>query len=99
MSHDLSPDVARKVAERAFAAYGERYAKYEPSLTWTSDERAIASFNARGLRLEGVIELGAGTISFDFKVPFLLRVFQKQAVGVMERELSYWVAKAKAGEI
>jgi hypothetical protein len=99
MPHDLAPDLAKKAAERAFDAYREKYGNYNPSLTWTSDTHADAAFSAKGIKLKGHIELKPKTIEFDLDVPFLLRIFRKKAMEIMERELSLWVGKAKAGEL
>ena len=99
MQHDLAPDVARKVAQLAFDSYRAKYANYNPTLTWVSDDKAQASFNAKGVTLKGAIELQPKSISFDLEVPFLLKMFKKQAVAVMDRELRHWLDKAKAGEI
>ncbi|HHH29799.1 MAG TPA: hypothetical protein ENK57_15845 [Polyangiaceae bacterium] len=99
MPHDLSTEVAKKVADHAFDAYRQRFADYNPTLTWKSDTKAEASFRAKGISLGGTIELRRGEIVFEMKVPFVLRVFEKKALEVMQRELDYWVTKAKAGEI
>ena len=99
MSHDLPQETARKVAEHAFDAYRERYASYQPTLTWTSERLAEASFNAKGLELRGTLELLPSSIAFELEVPFLLRVFKGKAMQIMERELAHWSDKAKRGEI
>ncbi len=99
MKHDLPLDKARLVAERAFDAYREKYASYNPNLKWLSDTKARASFSAKGITVEGAIELERDTIAFDLEVPFVLRVFKGKAVEIMDRELRHWVAKAKAGEL
>ncbi len=99
MSHDLSPELAKKVAEHAFDAYRTKYASYDPTLTWRNDQYADASFRAKGVELGGSIELSPGKIAFELKVPFLFRVFEKKAIQVMQDELEHWVKKAKAGEI
>ena len=99
MSHDLPQDVARKVAEHAFDSYRQRYASYQPTLTWVSDTKAKASFNAKGIKLEGVLELLPKAIAFDLDVPFVLRIFKGRAMEIMERELGVWTEKAKRGEI
>ena len=80
MSHDLSPDVAKKVAEKAFDAYRQRFADYNPTLTWKSDTKAEASFRAKGIHLGGIIDLRPGVIEFDMKVPFILRMFESRAL-------------------
>jgi hypothetical protein len=99
MPHDLSPELARKAAVRAFEAYAEKYAKYDPRINWASETVAKASFNAKGVTLRGIIEVQPSAIAFDLDVPFVLRMFKNKAFAVMERELQQWVAKAKAGEL
>ena len=99
MKHDLEPAVAKKVADKAFESYAEKYSQFNPVLTWLSDDRAKASFQAKGVTLTGAIELLPNAISFDLEVPFLLKMFKKKAFEVMDRELRHWVEKAKAGEI
>ena len=99
MAHVLPQDVARRVAEHAFHSYRERYARYQPTLTWVSDRRADASFNAKGIPLHGTIELLPQASSFNLEVPFVLRIFRSKAMEIMERELAHWIEKAKRGEI
>ena len=99
MRHDLSPELAKKAAEKAFEAYRARYAKYNPSLAWLSESKAEASFNAKGVTMRGVLELKPGAIEFDLDVPFVLRLFKKRAMEIMDRELRVWTEKAKAGEL
>jgi hypothetical protein len=99
MSHDLSPELARKVAERAFDAYREKYASYDPKLTWQTPDSASVSFSAKGVSLKGKVELSPGKITFELDVPFVLRLFQSKAIAVIERELAYWRDKAKSGEL
>lgn len=99
MPHDLAPDLARQVAERAFDAYREKYGRYSPTLTWVTDTRAEASFNAKGILLKGSIELEPHAIAFDLDVPFVFRIFKGRAIAIMERELEHWTDKAAAGDI
>lgn len=99
MPHDLAPDLARKVAERAFDAYRDKYGSYNPTLTWISDTEAAAAFNAKGIKISGTIELLPKAIAFELKVPFILRVFRGRAMAIMERELKRWTDKAAAGEL
>ena len=56
MKHDLEPELARKVAQKAFDSYREKYARYNPSLTWLGGDKAKASFQAKGITLQGAIE-------------------------------------------
>jgi|SRR5262249_23527465 hypothetical protein len=99
MKHDLTPELARKVAEKAFEAYQREYASYNPVLTWRGENRAEASFNAKGVTLKGVIELTPGKISFDLDVPFIFKLFKGKAISIMDRELQHWIGEAKAGRI
>lgn len=98
MTHDLGQAMARRVAERAFESYRERYARFSPRLTWVSDTAARASFSAKGVELQGTVELAPGKIVLDLDVPLMLRMFQGKAVALLERELGAWHERAKRGE-
>jgi hypothetical protein len=97
--HDLAPELARRVAERAFASYAARYAKYQPELAWQSATRATASFRARGITVGGSIELEPGAIAFELEVPWLLRIFEGRAIATVEREVRVWEQAALRGEL
>ncbi len=99
VSHDLGRETAKKAAMAAFAAYGERYAKYHPTANWTSDDRADISFTAKGITLRGVLEVRPHSIDMDLDVPFLLRPFKDRALGAVDREIGRWIDKAKRGEL
>jgi hypothetical protein len=99
MAHDLPADVAKKVAEKAFDSYREKYAEYRPRLVWVSERHAEASFSVKGVSIKGKVELKARAIVFELDVPFLFRPFKSRAVAVMERELQHWTTKAEQGEI
>lgn len=98
MSHELGSDLARKVAERAFESYRQKYAGFSPTLTWVSPTEAKASFSAKGVALKGTVELAPGKIKLDLDVPFVFRLFQDKALSVLERELSHWHERARKGE-
>jgi hypothetical protein len=97
--HDLDLPTAKRVVDRAFDEYKARFPEYKPSLTWVSDRRAEVSFNAKGIKLHGSMELEPNAIALELDVPFLFRPFQKVALEVIEREVRAWVAKARAGEL
>lgn len=99
IEHDLDPATAQKVTDRAFAEYRSRYPDYEPTLKWLDAKRADVSFNAKGVRLAGSMAIAERTITLDLDVPFLLRVFQKRAIEVIDREVRAWIARAKNGEL
>jgi hypothetical protein len=97
--HDLSRELARTAAEKAFASYAERFAEYRPVMRWLDDRRSVTSFTVRGLTLTGRIELGPRAILIDVDVPFLLRPFRSKAIEVIEREIRLWVERAQAGKL
>jgi hypothetical protein len=97
--HDIGKERAKQAAVAAFAAYGERFAKYNPTARWTSDDRADISFTAKGITLGGVLEVKDKSIDMDLDVPFLLRPFKDKALGKIESEIGVWIQKAKRGEI
>src|SRR4051794_3841663 len=97
IEHPLDPATAKKVVERAFDEYRNRYPNYRPTLTWTSDRRASTSFDAKGFKLDGTLELRDGSIELDLDVPFLFRVFQKKAIDIIDREVKIWIDRAKSG--
>ncbi len=99
VSHDLGQETARKVAEAAFASYKEKLAKYDPQANWVSDTKAEIRFTVKGYTLSGTLDVTATSIDMDLQVPFLLRPFQGTALGVIEKEISAWIAKASAGEL
>lgn len=99
IDHDLDPATAKKVTDRAFAEYSNRYPDYQPTLRWASDQRADVSFNAKGIKLNGSMDISPKAIVLDLDVPFLLRPFQKKAMEVIEREVKVWIGKAKAGQL
>lgn len=99
IKHDLSPELAKRATEAAFATYAERFANYNPTADWSSDTKADISFSAKGVKITGSFELHPGEIEMNLKVPFLLKPFTGRAVRVVEESIQEWVEKAKAGEV
>ncbi|MCU0690840.1 MAG: polyhydroxyalkanoic acid system family protein [Polyangiaceae bacterium] len=97
VAHDLPFSLAKKAVNKAFEAYSQRFADYSPTLEWTDDANAKAGFSVKGIKLRGGIRIRPKAIELELDVPFLFRVFKKQALGVIEGEISAWVARAKAG--
>ena len=64
-----------------------------------TDQRAEISFSAKGLTLEGAIELRPTEIELELDVPFLFRQFKNKALGVIEEQIQEWIGKAEAGEL
>lgn len=97
--HDLGREKAKQVAEKAFSAYQEKYAKYGPKASWVDEHRCQISFTVKGTTLNGSMQVNERDIALDLDVPFLFRPFKGTAIGVIEKEIQAWLAKAKRGEI
>ncbi|HEY4159090.1 MAG TPA: polyhydroxyalkanoic acid system family protein [Polyangiaceae bacterium] len=98
VAHDLGQERARVVAQKALASYAEKFAKYSPQVVWLDANRARISFSVKGMSLGGTLEVLERSIDMDVDVPFLLRPFKSQALGVIEGEIGDWIKKAKNGE-
>lgn len=99
VKHDLGRELAKKATLKAFDAYRERFAKYNPSAEWVDDNRANIRFSAKGISLKGSVEVNDSSIDMDLDVPLLLRPFKGHAMGVIEDEIRKWTDKAKSGEV
>lgn len=99
IKHDLDVPTAKKATEKAFAGYKERFAEYNPTADWVTDTRAEIGFSAKGMKLDGAVELHPGEIHLELDVPFLLKPFRKKALSVIEDQINMWVEKAKNGEL
>lgn len=97
--HGIDQDLARKATHKAAEAYKERFDKYNPKVEWVTDDKANVSFSAKGVSLDGSIEVGEEDVFIDLDVPFILRPFKKKAVDIIEREINKWVGKAKSGDL
>jgi hypothetical protein len=97
--HDLDAGVARTVADRALASYRARFAEYEPRVEWVGERDAKIEFRVKGFRLRGGIAVQPRTIELELDVPFIFRLFRNRAIEVIEREVRYWIGRAKAGEL
>lgn len=97
--HGLAPELARKAVDKAMAAYSERFAEYNPEFRWVSEDHGKLGFRAKGVSVNGDVEIAGPKILVDLDVPFLLRVFKGKAIEIIDREVLKWVEKARAGEI
>lgn len=99
IKHGLDKDLARKAVRKAFDSYKERFAKYEPTANWKSDDKAEIGFTAKGVTLSGAVEVTQDTVLLDLDVPFFLKPFKGKALGIVEEEIQMWISKAKNGEL
>jgi len=97
--HDLEHTLACKAVKTALEGYAERFKDYTPKVNWRNDSQAEIGFTAKGVKLEGTVEVKTSEILIDLKVPFLLKVFKGKAIQVIEKEIHVWIGKAKAGEL
>ena len=97
--HDLDVETAKKATQKAFAGYKQRFADYNPTADWVSENRAEIGFSAKGIKLDGAVELHPKEIHLELDVPFLFKPFRKKAMSIIEEEINDWVARAKAGEL
>jgi len=97
--HGLEPDLAKKAIDKAMEAYSERFSDFNPRFAWKTESRGELGFKAKGVGVDGSIEIAGPKIFVDLEVPFLLRVFKGKAIDVIDREVKKWVEKARAGEL
>lgn len=99
IEHSLPFDMAKKAAEKAFNAYAERFAKYNPTATWKDERSADVGFEAKGVKLGGAVTLRDGAIDLEMDVPFLFKPFRSKALEIIEGEIRNWIDKAQKGEL
>ena len=97
--HDLELNLACRAVKTALEGYAERFKDYSPRVNWQNDRQADIGFTAKGVKLDGSVEVKNVEILIDLKVPFLLKVFKGKAIQVIEKEIQTWIGKAKAGEL
>lgn len=99
IAHDLPDELAKKAVSAALESYSERFQKYDVTGRWTAENRAVVSFAAKGVTLEGALTLQPGAVIFEMDVPFLLRPFAGKATRKVEEHVQKWIDKAKNGEL
>ena len=100
IKHDLSPELAKKAADKAAEHYTEKWQKYDAKTTWLSDTKAEISFHVKGVNVVASIEMQPGQAVIDMqKVPLLLRPFKNMALDVVQKTMEKWIVRAKAGEL
>jgi hypothetical protein len=100
IKHDVSPELAKKAADKAAEHYTTKWAKYDAKTSWTSDTHAEISFRVKGVNVVATIDMQPGQVVVDMqKVPLLLRPFKNMALDVVQKMMEKWIAKAKNGEL
>jgi hypothetical protein len=99
IAHDLDMGLAKEAAVRAFEAYQQRFADYQPKILWNSERDARIDFTVKGMKMSGTLGILPKSIDLDLDVPFVFRLFKSKAIEVIEREVQVWLDKAKRGEL
>ena len=100
IKHDLSPELAKKAADKAAEHYTQKWAKYDARTTWTSDTHAEITFHVKGVSVAATVDMQPGQVVIDMnKVPLLLRPFKNMALDVVQKTMEKWIAKAENGEL
>lgn len=95
--HALSLPLARLVTAKALSSYVERYPEFHPTGEWLTPDRAAFQLQARGLHVNGTIDVGATAVVFELDFPLLLEPFKKGVVRQVEEEVLLWLKWAKEG--
>ncbi len=100
IAHDLSPELAKKAAQKAAEHYTQKWAKYNAKTVWLSENHAEITFHVKGVDVAATVDMRPGQVAIDMKkVPLLLRPFKKMALDVVHKTMAKWIDKAKRGEL
>ncbi len=97
--HDLSPEQLRLAVKKFAETYVQRFAEYNATASWLSDDKVEVRFKVKGVSLAGELELLPREIVMDMKVPLPFQLFRSRALKAIEEEVRPWLARAKAGEL
>ena len=100
IKHDLSPELAKKAADKAAEYYTKKWEKYDAKSTWVTDDKAEITFRVKGVNVAATVEMQPGQAVIEMqKVPLLLRPFKNMALDVVQRTMEKWMERAKNGEL
>lgn len=100
IKHDLSPELAKKAADKAAEHYTKKWEKYDAKSTWVADDKAEITFRVKGVNVAATVEMQPGQAVIEMqKVPLLLRPFKNMALDVVQRTIEKWMERAKNGEL
>lgn len=100
IKHNLSPELAKKAADKAAEHYTKKWEKYDAKSTWVTDTTAEITFHVKGVHVAATVDMQPGQAVIEMqKVPFLLRPFKNMALDVVQRTMEKWIDKAKNGEL
>jgi hypothetical protein len=88
IAHYLGKDEALSAATDAFHSYEKEYGEYQPRIRWLTRYEAEVSFIIKGMKLKSSIEIDAHQIRLGMDIPFLLLPFKRQALDVIQAEIT-----------
>lgn len=91
-SHDKTLPELKKILANAFDFYKERYAHYDPTLHWKSENEVSISFAAKGFQIQGLLTLQDKEVHLSLEVPLFLRMFKSKAIEKIDSEMKHWLA-------
>jgi len=97
--HGLELPLAKRAIDEAMKAYSARFGDFNPWFKWKSETEGRLGFSAKGVKVEGEIDIVGPEIEVELEVPFILRVFKGKAMEVIDKEVRMWVEKARRGEL
>ena len=100
IEHDLSPELARKAAQKAAEHYTKKWEKYDATTNWVTEDHAEITFHVKGVSVAATVDMQPGKAVIDMtKVPLLLRPFRNMALEAVDRTMRKWIDKARNGEL
>lgn len=98
ISHTLDIRTSTAVARAAMESYRQKFAKNGVTVTWQTEQKARLSFSINGMTILGECEVLPGCIELNVEVPFALKLFERMAVTIVEKEVRDWLDRARRGE-
>ena len=100
VKHGLSDRAqVRTVVEKAYEAYKQRLANYNPSIKWVSDSAAEIAFSVKGMSMDTKFAIDDSELCITGKIPWLFKPFEKKILDVVGSEVDKWLDKARKGEL
>jgi hypothetical protein len=99
IKHDLTPEQLRSAVRKFAEVYVQRFAEYNATAAWLSDDKVEVRFKVKGVSLAGQLELMPNEIGLDMKVPLPFQLFRSKALRTIEDEVKPWLERAKRGEL
>ncbi|MDJ0764336.1 MAG: hypothetical protein QNJ97_15260 [Myxococcota bacterium] len=96
LTHHIGLATAKKAALLAWAYHAQRWAKYQPQMVWDDDRRARVIFSVQGVTITVFLNVNPHNIELSAAVPFVFKLFTKQAIAVVKREFQHWVGAAQS---